>query len=66
MNLSTIIGGGKTFGGGALLILGGGLAYFGALPASVHFDLPPVEAISAGLIAIGLGAKLQKLIGLLK
>jgi len=66
MSLSTIIGGGKTFVGSLILISGGVLSYFGALPSTVHFDLPPVEAISGGLIALGLGSKLQKLIGLLR
>ncbi len=66
MNWSLIIGNGKTFTGGLLLILTGLLSWLGWLPSQIHMDVSPVSAISFGLTAIGLGAKLQALIALLQ
>jgi len=66
MNLATIIGNGKTFAGAGILISAGILNYFGALPPSLHIDLSPASAVATGLISLGLGAKLQTLIGLLQ
>lgn len=63
--MTTIIGNGKTFLGALLLVLAAALNSFGALPAGVHVDVSLPTALSTALIAIGLGAKLQTLIGLL-
>lgn len=62
--LKTLVGGGKTFTG-AMLLIGAGVAkWAGVLPEGLDITITPTEAISAGLMALGLGAKLQRLIGL--
>ncbi len=66
MNWALIIGNGKTFSGGMLLIVAGALSYLGWLPPQLHLDISPVTAVSLGLSAIGLGAKLQALIHLFR
>ncbi|MFT4098156.1 MAG: hypothetical protein QM651_13640 [Rhodoblastus sp.] len=65
MNFSTIIGKGKTFSGAILLIAAAGANALGILPSSMHVDISFTQAVAEGLIAVGLGSKLQLLIGLL-
>jgi hypothetical protein len=64
MNWSLIIGNGKTFTGALLLIVSGLVSFLGWLPPQLHLDVSPLTAVSFGLTAIGLGAKLQAILQL--
>jgi len=66
MNMSTIIGRGKTFTGALLLAAAAIANQFGMLPAGLHVDVSAPQGIAEALIAVGLGSKLQMLINLLQ
>ena len=65
MDIKTLLGHGKTFTGAIIMIALGVLGWLGWLPAGVHIDTPPAQMVSMGLVALGLGYKLQQLINLL-
>jgi hypothetical protein len=62
MNWSIIVGNGKTFSAGILLIAAGVLSWLGLLPPQLHLDVSPLTAVASGVGAIGLGAKLQAIL----